>query len=564
MKLNKLTLLETSPNTKVIRTVNFHDGMNFVVDAGVNKEKGNGVGKTTFLKLIDICLGSSGKKYLYTDYDTDEENVKLRDYISASKVRVELLLTNSLKAESNQDPVTLGVDLFPKGHKYVNHNPMTSPDYNIYLNKLFFKNDINKPTFRELIGMFVRINVKKDTSGFLHFLDEHVSTAKYRLVYSYLFELSSPEITNRIYDEQTEIKTLEKQLKDFKTLNNIRSQDAVKQKVSLLISEIKDTKQKLDVMVDSKRFLENQEKVNEVRVSYAHLNDAIDAADYQLETNKAIFKEALHQQKSELDTDSLRELFEDAQAQLTKVTKTFNELVNFNKELLSNKVSFFENQVKTWDQKKQALESQREQLFKEHKNLIMLIQDDKIEEYTALQNKLGENQEDLGKSKQVLATLESLDAQQKQKSKVLERLLQKESDASNQLTAFNKFFTSFSKELNGEEYILYQRESGFPLDIGLKNSRGLSTGTKKALIAAFDLAYQEFSKSIHKPVPEFVVHDVLETLDSIAFNGIINLATQLQTQFVVAVLKNKVEPLDSFSPQNITLTLTETDTLFGV
>ncbi|GAA3622110.1 hypothetical protein [Secundilactobacillus similis] len=61
MKLNKLQLLKTAPSLEVIRTVDFHDGMNFIVDAGSSQEKGNGVGKTTFLKLIDLCLGAKEK-----------------------------------------------------------------------------------------------------------------------------------------------------------------------------------------------------------------------------------------------------------------------------------------------------------------------------------------------------------------------------------------------------------------------------------------------------------------------------------------------------------------------
>ena len=54
-----LKLLLISTPTKVIREINFHKGLNLIVDDTPNSETstGNNVGKTTILKLIDFCLG---------------------------------------------------------------------------------------------------------------------------------------------------------------------------------------------------------------------------------------------------------------------------------------------------------------------------------------------------------------------------------------------------------------------------------------------------------------------------------------------------------------------------
>ncbi|GAA3622118.1 DUF2326 domain-containing protein [Secundilactobacillus similis DSM 23365 = JCM 2765] len=507
--------------------------------------------------------GSERKKYIYTDYETQSENVKLKNFIETSKVRAELTLSDTLDSKGKND-VVLGVDLFPRGRKYIDSVAYKAKDYTSYLNQLLFNNENDAPTFRQLIGMFVRINMKRDTNGFLHFLDEHVSNDLYLLVYSFLFELSTPEITNSVYSAQNESKNLSNQLKNFKKLNNIRSQDAIKQKIGLLVEEINDIQKQLDGLVDSKRFIENQEKVNEIKVAYARLNDAIDAADYQIQVNQETLNNSLTQRKNQLDMDSLEELYEDSKKQLVNVQKTFAELVSFNSQLLTNKIHFFEKLITKWTTKKHELELQRHQLFEQHKSLIMLIQDDKIEEYTNLQNRLGENQQELGKNRQIFKTIEDLEINQKRVETELSKLLDQQRDASSQIMTFNKFFTAYSKQLNGDEYMLYKSDSGFPLDIELKNPRGLSTGTKKALIAAFDLAYQQFAQSIDKTVPRFIVHDVLETLDSIAFNGIIDLATKLNVQFVVAVLKNRIESLDEFNSSSISLTLTENDSLFGI
>ena len=55
----------------LIRDLNFHQGLNLIVDEtpDSNTETGNNVGKTTVLRLIDICLGKEYGFYINTGYD---------------------------------------------------------------------------------------------------------------------------------------------------------------------------------------------------------------------------------------------------------------------------------------------------------------------------------------------------------------------------------------------------------------------------------------------------------------------------------------------------------------
>ena len=83
MYIKALQLIQK--DNEVIRKVNFHSGINFVVD----EEKSsihNHVGKTTFLKLIDIALGSKDKAFLYTDAQTNTKNVELENLIDNNKI----------------------------------------------------------------------------------------------------------------------------------------------------------------------------------------------------------------------------------------------------------------------------------------------------------------------------------------------------------------------------------------------------------------------------------------------------------------------------------------------
>ena len=68
------SLLISTP-TKVIREINFHKGLNLIVDDTPNSETstGNNVGKTTILKLIDFCLGRDGS-VIYKDPENQRKS----------------------------------------------------------------------------------------------------------------------------------------------------------------------------------------------------------------------------------------------------------------------------------------------------------------------------------------------------------------------------------------------------------------------------------------------------------------------------------------------------------
>lgn len=164
MFIESLRILDTSTNT-VMRNVTFHKGTNFVVDSEVS-ERHNKVGKTTFLKLIDILMGAQDRKLLYTDHDTGTVTVGLRDIIVNRKVAAELKLVDSL-SDSPGNSAIARVELFPRGHYLINGTRVSAGVYREKLNALLFGIKNNVPTFRQLINSFVRVSVNGDRSAFL-------------------------------------------------------------------------------------------------------------------------------------------------------------------------------------------------------------------------------------------------------------------------------------------------------------------------------------------------------------------------------------------------------------
>ncbi|UOR13599.1 hypothetical protein [Halobacillus amylolyticus] len=559
MFIKHLTIKETKRAHKIIREIPFYKGMNFIVDAGKDQEKGNSVGKTTVLKLIDICLGAKHRKYIYYDDETKQTNDKLKNYIIDNGVNVELLVVDSFdKKDSNE--YILSVDLYPRGKRYINGKEMNQNDYWQQLNLIFFSNMANSPSFRQLINMFVRIDQRSDNNKFLKFLDR-TNDATYENIYSYLFELQDQELSNHILNLRKEIAEKNKEIKNFMSINDFKSIDSVNQKVTLLESTIEELNTQMNILVDSRKFKENEEKISEIKVQYAEYNDRIDELLFKRKRIQDIIADAEQEKNNGIDKEVLRNLYNETLKAMGDLRKEFDDLVKFNDELMHNKVRYFNSQLQKVDKKIGAFEKNKSRLFENHKNVIMLIEENKIDEYTTLQNKLAEYNEELGSNKNIRSTYKHLESRI---SELFEELEETEGEAEvkeDSLSIFNKYFSQYSEKTNGEPFMLYKTENGFPFGID-HVKRGLSTGTRKSIIAAFDLAYQQLAKDLEKKVPKFIVHDVIETIDKVALNAIIDIVNSIECQYIVAVLKEKVQDKKLLEKSHVVVTLSEDDRPF--
>lgn len=560
MFIKRLTIKETKPALKIIREIPFVKGVNFIVDAGKDQEKGNSVGKTTILKLIDICLGAKDRKYIYYDEETKQTNEKLKNYIISNKINVELIVVESFDDENTSEYI-LSADLYPRGKRYINGLEMNQNDYWQQLNVILFSNLANNPTFRQLINMFVRIDQRADNHKFLKFL-HRTNDATYENIYSYLFELQDQEISNNILDLRKEIVEKNKEIKNFMSINNFKSIDSVNQKVTLLESTIDEFNNKLNILVNSRKFKENEEKISEIKIEYANYNDKIDELLFKRMRISAILINAKQEINNGIDKDVLKNLYDETLEVMGNLHKEFDDLVKFNQELVHNKIKYFSSQIKKVNKKINDLERDKNRLFEKHKNVIMLIEENKIDEYTSLQSKLAEYNEELGSNKNIRSTYNQLEAHVAELNGELEKI-ENEDDVKEEDTVsiFNKYFSQYSEKTNGEPFMLYKTEKGFPFGIDYVK-RGLSTGTRKSIIAAFDLAYQQLARELDKKVPFFIVHDVIETIDRVALNAIINIVNSIDCQYIVAVLKEKIQDNDLIQESNIVVTLSENDRPF--
>ena len=81
MLIKRLIVRKTYPDCEIIRDIEFNlKGLNLIVDntSDVVEDSGNNVGKTTAIKIIDLCLGAKSVRDLYYDNDTKSDNIKIK------------------------------------------------------------------------------------------------------------------------------------------------------------------------------------------------------------------------------------------------------------------------------------------------------------------------------------------------------------------------------------------------------------------------------------------------------------------------------------------------------
>lgn len=139
MFLKSLTILNLKTN-EVIREVKFRMGLNLVVDESNKDITGNGVGKTTFLKLIDFCLGKD-KKAIYTDDETKKEYENIKKFLVEQNILIALVLKENFEvADSQEIVIERNFSEGVKAIRSINGQKVLAQDFELTLLSLIFPN----------------------------------------------------------------------------------------------------------------------------------------------------------------------------------------------------------------------------------------------------------------------------------------------------------------------------------------------------------------------------------------------------------------------------------------
>lgn len=321
-----------------MREVVFHQGANLIVDA-FDSDRHNKVGKTTFLKLIDVLLGANGRDRLYKDDETNSVNEELRDIIKEKRVVGEMTLVNSLERPSNHN-VELMVELFSRGRYFFDGEKVSATKYRELLGDTLFAVGSSKPTFRQLIKSFVRISLSGDDYSFLRTLTR-ASNVDYRAVYNYLFDISDSELDARLAELNRELNKLKESAKQFKRFAGIKDEEQLAQVGVALERECQRVESRLDDVLDADEFKANREAIEEARNRYAELRSDLAEIEFKIGRNAESIERAKKEAAKQADLSLSRSFYDEVCSLIPSVNKTFEEMVEFNRALCENEITYF-------------------------------------------------------------------------------------------------------------------------------------------------------------------------------------------------------------------------------
>ena len=560
----------------LIRDIPFHAGLNLIVDETPSDDTqvtGNNVGKTTVLKLIDLCLGGDPKK-VYTDLEnTRVEYAGVKSFLIDTKVVVTLTLGESLFRDTGNDLVISRNFLSrTQAIRRINGVSCTEPEFEKrLLESLFSHHYGNKPTFRQIISHNIRYK-EPGVSNTLKTLDAFTRHEEYEALYLFLLGIS--------FDRTDERQELMGKLRiEHNYLNRLQA-EATRSKyeisLGLVLEEISLLEQRKDNIAQP---VDIDNKI--VALSDTKYRKSVVASELtRLKVRRDLVGEAVQdveQRKSEIDVAELTALYNEVSEHFGTVTRKFKDLVMFHNRMIEEKARYIAKDLPRLDGEIAQKQSEIAALSRLERTYAKEIAESgTVGELERVINALNECYRRKGtfeKGIELIAEAqEKISAMEEQLAVIQAQMFSKDSHErlQQQLGAFNRNFSAISRELYGEDYALAaeqvtSRNGQQFYQFGTFNTNNFSSGKKQGEITCFDIAYTLFADEQRIPCYHFLLNDKKELMHDNQLARIGALVDRLSNhvQFVASILRDKLPP-ELNEDRFVVLKLSQDDKLFRI
>ena len=549
MILHRLIVRKTKPTHEIIRDILFKpSGLNLIIDntSAIAEDSGNNVGKTTALKIIDLCLGAKSPRILYYDDDTKTENIIIRDFLHNNAVEAELHIFDP----ESKTIITIVRHLFNKGKNLIDGIELTEREYNDKLKDILFGLKEPFPTLRQLVPKFIRVN-DGTTEKMIKYLSGPVPNDVYDTIYLFLFKLLSEDLLSKKEIIAMNLRDAVKKLEYFQKDANISSLDSLEQRKGIIdrdLAGVKDKRQQLDYMekykdeLAKKRNLLNRIEQLEQKIQQIELDIIL--------INKGIDK--LHNEKSNIDVSKISRVYGEAVTYLSNLTKTFDDVVSFHNSMIHNRIVFMSRQLAARKEEQEVLLQQRELAFAESRQIsVELLDEGLLNELNGLNTQIENLNIEKGKIIKSIDILSGAEKQIKDFQASIDEISIQISAKSivEKMSIFNEYFSVYCEALYGEKYLFvynnnWKTAKNFPVSVD-QFKGNVGTGKKKGVIVAFDLAYMKYADMMHIKAPMFVIHDKLESTHINQLGTIFDLCKGINGQYIIAILRERVGTISS-------------------
>ena len=560
--------LKITNNDGLIRDIQFHNGLNLIVDdtpSDTHTDTGNSVGKTTVLRLVDFCLGKDPKS-IYTDPSDSkslDENVK--KFLIETNVLVELTLTKNW--EKDDIIICRNFQTNKKATRTINGIQYNAEDFESALCDNLLGLTITKPSFRQIISHNIRYS-EFALTNVLKTVHPYTKDTEYESLYLFMFGCQIEE-TDRRQELLDKIKT-EKAFK--KRLEKSNNKSTYRTLLGLTDAKIEELEKKKNSLGINPVFEVLISQLNDIRCQINILN--IDIATLKLKESTIVeTQKEIEAQHSDIDTSQLETLYREAKALIPDLQKSFEELVDYHNKMVASRSRFVSIALPGIRQQINDTQSKLRGLLSKEEEMSKLVT--KSETYESLEDLITEMNKEYQKKGEYETQIKQIDIVDEAISKAEEAIKQIDDDLFSEsfqnrvqeaIDNFNVLFSSISKKLYDEEYVLKvdkvtcKGTGGYIYKFSAFNAN-LSSGKKMGEISCFDIAYTMYAKKYDIPCLNFLLTDKKELMSDNQLLAIGKVVEEENIQFVASILKDKL-PDDLQDKRYYIVELSEHDKLF--
>ena len=560
--------LKITNNDGLIRDIQFHNGLNLIVDdtpSDTHTDTGNSVGKTTVLRLVDFCLGKDPKS-IYTDPSDSkslDENVK--KFLIETNVLVELTLTKNW--EKDDIIICRNFQTNKKATRTINGIQYNAEDFESALCDNLLGLTITKPSFRQIISHNIRYS-EFALTNVLKTVHPYTKDTEYESLYLFMFGCQIEE-TDRRQELLDKIKTEKAFKKRLEKSNNNSTYRTLLGLTDAKIEELEKKKNSLGINPDFEVLIS---QLNDIRCQINILN--IDIATLKLKESTIVeTQKEIEAQHSDIDTSQLETLYREAKALIPDLQKSFEELVDYHNKMVASRSRFVSIALPGIRQQINDKQSKLRGLLSKEEEMSKLVT--KSETYESLEDLITEMNKEYQKKGEYETQIKQIDIVDEAISKAEEAIKQIDDDLFSEsfqnrvqeaIDNFNVLFSSISKKLYDEEYVLKvdkvtcKGTGGYIYKFSAFNAN-LSSGKKMGEISCFDIAYTMYAKKYDIPCLNFLLTDKKELMSDNQLLAIGKVVEEENIQFVASILKDKL-PDDLQDKRYYIVELSEHDKLF--
>lgn len=567
----QLVSLSIKRANQVLREITFKDGLNLILDKPTvsGKQSGNNVGKTTVLRLIDFCLGSDGDEIWQDSEFKGSINQDVFDLLHGTPA-VFITLKTSDKFR--------GIHLFRRSFKvkgrkgtgllYIDDVPQDSVTaYRDEVKNILFGTKARKPSLRQLAPKFVRSS-SAVMSKTLKFLGSFGSEVDYEAVHLFLFGFFNVGVLEEraaLTDKRIVV------ARDLLGATRQRKEGEIEQLLLHLRREIEEVQATIQVRGEVPEIAAAANSVSEIRAQASEVGSALGRVEGEIASISLAIASLKHDYDN-IDYVAVKSIYSEAGKYHERLQHDWEDLSNFVANLRGRKERFLQQQLDELNEKAASAHQALARLQVQEESLVAALRQTRAFE-VALEARadLHEKLKQVGGLEESLNAIQSLRASLEDIDSKLDATRTTVEDGKAQLTQrvslFNEFFSSLSKELYGEQYLLTFDESKNGSIIFSLTSVGANVGAGKKVsqTAAFDIAYIKFLRAAAINFPTFVCHDGVEAIHGNQLSELLTTANGLDGQLVLAAIRDKLPGInETFLEENTILELSQDDKLFGL